>query len=116
VEVVALASVRATREAVVRQDGQVLNCIVGVPRAGETIGDEVFDGVAEAAIYPGELPADPRAALSEHGLGARNAAGDVRFVRFRPPVLPPDPSGRGAVLPHIRLDRALEFLVGDLLA
>lgn len=116
VEVVALASVRATREAVVRQDGQALNCIVGVPRAGETIDGEVFDGVGEAAIDPGELPADPRAVLSPDGLGARSAAGDVRFVRFRPPAAPPDPSGRGPVLPHIRLDRALEFLVGDLLA
>jgi len=40
---------------------------------------------------------------------------DYRFLRFRPPPLEP---GRGATpsLPHIRLDRALQFLLGDRLA
>ena len=36
---------------------------------------------------------------------------DYRFIRFRPPPVEP---GKG--LPHIRLDRALEFLIGDRLA
>jgi predicted YcjX-like family ATPase len=35
----------------------------------------------------------------------------MRFVTFRPPRLAPD----AAALPHVRLDRALEFLFGDLL-
>ena len=29
------------------------------PKAGETLGGETFNGVAEAAVFPGELPADP---------------------------------------------------------
>ena len=42
--------------------------------------------------------------------------GSLRFPRFRPPRLTPDAAGRPARLPHIRLDRALEFLLGDRLA
>ena len=38
----------------------------------------------------------------------------MRFIRFRPPALTQiDAEGKPAVLPHIRLDRALEFLIGD---
>jgi predicted YcjX-like family ATPase len=41
----------------------------------------------------------------------------VHFPRFRPPRLAPDAgSGEAAVLPHIRLDRAMDFLLGDRLA
>jgi predicted YcjX-like family ATPase len=41
---------------------------------------------------------------------------DLRFVRFRPPLPQADAAGRAKPLPHIRLDRALEFLIGDALA
>ena len=41
---------------------------------------------------------------------------DVRFVRFRPPKLERTAEGLTLSLPHIRLDRALEFLLGDKLA
>ena len=37
---------------------------------------------------------------------------DFRFVRFRPPALERTEDGVPA-LPHIRLDRALQFLIGD---
>jgi predicted YcjX-like family ATPase len=41
----------------------------------------------------------------------------VHFLRFRPPRVALDAaSGDPAPLPHIRLDRALEFLLGDQLA
>ncbi len=36
---------------------------------------------------------------------------DWRFVKFRPPI-----TARGEPAPHIRLDRALQFLIGDRLA
>jgi hypothetical protein len=42
--------------------------------------------------------------------------GSFRFPRFRPPPPKADAAGRPAALPHIRLDRALEFLIGDRLA
>jgi uncharacterized protein len=40
----------------------------------------------------------------------------MRFVRFRPPNLRPLPSGGFAPFPNIRLDRAIEALIGDRLA
>ena len=105
---VALASVRATREGTVRQDGAELRTVIGTPEAGEQVGDEIFDGETDAAIYPGELPADPTAILR----GAVEP-GSFRFPRFRPPRMPADPGGRPVALPHIRLDRALDFLLSD---
>src|ERR1700757_2376717 len=48
IDVVALAAVRATREAEIRHRNEILNAIVGVPEKGETIDGDVFDGVAEA--------------------------------------------------------------------
>jgi predicted YcjX-like family ATPase len=41
----------------------------------------------------------------------------MRFVRFRPARPPPGtPPGVRDPLPNIRLDRAIEFLIGDRLA
>ena len=37
---------------------------------------------------------------------------DFRFLRFRPPLLERE-GGEEPALPHIRLDRALQFLLGD---
>ncbi|MCA6126343.1 YcjX family protein, partial [Bradyrhizobium sp. WSM 1704] len=37
---------------------------------------------------------------------------DYRFLRFRPPRLERNGDAE-PVLPHIRLDRALQFLIGD---
>jgi len=37
---------------------------------------------------------------------------DFRFLRFRPPKLEREGMEEPA-LPHIRLDRALQFLIGD---
>ena len=37
---------------------------------------------------------------------------DYRFLRFRPPLLQREGTDEPA-LPHIRLDRALQFLIGD---
>ena len=111
IDVVALAAVRATREAEIRHGGESLPAIVGTPEAGETIGGQLFDGAVEAAVFPGRLPDDPAAALAGHGLALAEADNDWRFVRFRPPLV-----ARGAPAPHIRLDRALQFLIGDRLA
>lgn len=99
-DVAALAAIRATREATVTRGKDELPCIVGIPEAGEKLGN-VFDGETEAAIFPGDLPPDAAVALA----GALE--GQFRFVRFRPPLL------KDASFPHIRLDRAMEFLIGD---
>ncbi len=117
IDVVALAAVRATREASVRHGRDELPSIVGVPAKGETSGGEAFDGETEVATFPGDLPADPEKLFENpeafRGLASANAEGaDYRFLRFRPPKLERK-DGREPALPHIRLDRALQFLIGD---
>ncbi|MEJ0052994.1 MAG: YcjX family protein [Methylovirgula sp.] len=113
IDVVALAAVRATHEVNVGRGGAALPAVVGIPIAGERIGGEVFDGRTEAAIFPGELPRDPDAVFSgDMGIVDPHAA-DYRFVRFRPPIAARDAAGEALPLPHIRLDRALQFLLGD---
>jgi predicted YcjX-like family ATPase len=42
--------------------------------------------------------------------------GSLRFPRFRPPLVKADALGRAGHLPQIRLDRAMQFLIGDRLA
>jgi len=111
IDVIALASVRATREGRVG-GGDGFDAVIGTPLAGEKIGGELFDGTAEAAIFPGELPLDPKAVFRESPSLAMNEE-DYRFVRFRPPIAARDELERPYPLPHIRLDRALQFLLGD---
>ena len=82
-----------------------------MPEKGEKIGGQVFDGVVEAAVFPGELPADPMSIFAGDAIALPEADNDWRFVRFRPPL-----TARGEPAPQIRLDRALQFLLGDRLA
>ena len=102
--VTALAAIRATREAQLTQMRETLDCIAGVPEAGERIAHMIFDGVKEAAVFPGDLPDEPRAAIDG------SFEGHLKFVRFRPPL------PRGETFPHIHLDRAIDFLIGDRLS
>jgi predicted YcjX-like family ATPase len=117
IDVVALAAVRATREAQVARGREKLPSILGTPMAGEKAGGETFDGNTEVATFPGDLPDDPeelfKAGANFRGLSSASAEkADYRFLRFRPPRL--DGEGPdGPALPHIRLDRALQFLIGD---
>lgn len=112
VEVLALASVRATREGSVTRGNERLATIVGTPLAGETVDGRTFDGKTEIAIFPGDLPTDPESIFTRNGVSDL----PLRFVRFRPPQLERTAEGLTLSLPHIRLDRALEFLLGDRLA
>ncbi|GLK71052.1 YcjX family protein [Ancylobacter dichloromethanicus] len=115
IDVVAIAAVRATREAMVKRGRAHLPAIVGVPEAGQHGADD-FDGLAEAAVFPGDLPENPSALFDPaHGFNGLSdaAGGDFRFLRFRPPEVARNADGLALPLPHIRLDRALEFLLGD---
>jgi predicted YcjX-like family ATPase len=116
VEVLALAAVRATREGTVKQGRETLPVIMGTPLKGETIGGETFDGKTETAIFPGDLPANIDAIFEDSKQAEKQLEPPIRFVRFRPPKLERDADGLKLSLPHIRLDRALQFLVGDHLA
>ena len=117
VDVVALAAVRATREAQVQRGRDRLPSILGTPIEGEVANGETFDGETEVATFPGDLPADLdtffRNDSAFRGLASAGAdKTDFRFLRFRPPRLEAIEQQEPA-LPHIRLDRALQFLIGD---
>ncbi|WP_441243010.1 YcjX family protein [Tardiphaga sp. 768_D3_N2_1] len=116
VDVVAIAAVRATKEALVQRGRDKLPSILGTPIAGEVANGETFDGETEVATFPGDLPTDLDglfAGGSFRGLSTDAAdKADYRFLRFRPPLLTRD-GGEEPALPHIRLDRALQFLIGD---
>ena len=81
-------------------EGGELPAIVGTAVPGEWSDGRHFDGKTEIALFPGDLPSG--------GL----KGGDFRSIRFRPPTLEETDDGTPA-LPHIRLDRALQFLIGD---
>ena len=95
VKALALAAIRATREGNAKRNGEALPCIVGYPLPGETIGRRQFDGSEAFAIFPGDLPADPEAALRN----PHAQPDDVRFVRFRPPDPVLLPSGGYRTVP-----------------
>jgi hypothetical protein len=116
IDVVALAAVRATREATVARGRDKLPSILGTPAPGESANGEMFDGNSEVATFPGDLPDNPETLFDGAGFRGLSSApadkSDFRFLRFRPPLLERDGTAEPA-LPHIRLDRALQFLIGD---
>ncbi|WP_237152536.1 YcjX family protein [Oryzibacter oryziterrae] len=119
VEVRAIAAVRATREANVKRNGDTLPCIMGVPQAGEQLDGRIFAGNEEIALFPGDLPESPQGLFADPAAGLApetSLISEMRFLRFRPPPLEVTAEGLQLSLPHIRLDRALDFLIGDRLA
>jgi predicted YcjX-like family ATPase len=122
IDVVALAAVRATREAQVQRGREKLPSLLGTPAAdtatcGQGFDGKGFDGETEVATFPGDLPEDPEELFKGEGAfrGLSSASAektDFRFLRFRPPALESHDAA-GPELPHIRLDRALQFLIGD---
>lgn len=97
----ALASLRATTEAEMSHNGEMLKVVRGT----------LLDTGKEAAFYPGDLPSDPAHLLGPAQEGAQKWLDeDYQIMRFAPAPLTLRP-GDGP--PHIRLDRAAEFLIGD---
>jgi hypothetical protein len=71
----------------------------------------LLDGGRRAAFHPGDLPDNPAQLLAAARAGAEAwLADDYAAMRFAPQPLTLGP-GEGP--PHIRLDRALQFLIGD---
>ena len=99
-DAMSIASLRTTTEEILRQDGEDLPAVRGT----------LMDG-RQAAFYPGELPANPAELLIPAQQGAtRWLDGDYAIMDFAPARNTLRP-GDGP--PHIRLDRAAEFLIGD---
>jgi len=65
----------------------------------------------QAALYPGDLPDDPSHLLAPARAGqAAWLDADYDIMRFAPAAVTLKP-GDGP--PHIRLDKAAQFLIGD---
>lgn len=114
VDVMAMAAVRATKEGYMGEGADKLPVVIGEPIEGEIIDGKAFDGNTQTAIFPGDLPRDPRTLLSRAKSGG--ALPELNFIRFRPPAIESTAEGFALSLPHIRLDRALQFLFADHLA
>ncbi|OWJ76927.1 MULTISPECIES: YcjX family protein [Haematobacter] len=96
-----IASIRATVEEQIDWRGQMLDAVRGT----------LLGSGRQAAYYPGELPDDPARLLSPAREGVKKwLDADYEIMNFAPPQLHLRP-GEGP--PHIRLDRAAEFLIGD---
>ncbi|MEP5031760.1 MAG: YcjX family protein, partial [Marinomonas sp.] len=100
-QALAIASLRATTESTMSHEGTALDVVRGT----------LLETGKQAAFYPGALPDDPAHLLSPARAGADKwLDGDYQIMRFAPAPLTLRP-GDGP--PHIRLDRAAEFLIGD---
>ncbi|SLN15439.1 hypothetical protein PEL8287_00658 [Roseovarius litorisediminis] len=100
-QAMAIAALRATVEQTITHDGRPLDCVRG----------QLLDSGKQAAFYPGDLPEDPARLLSPARQGAEKwLDADYQVMSFAPAKLSLRP-GEGP--PHIRLDRAAQFLIGD---
>ena len=98
-----IASLRATVEETRQHNGKDLNLVRGT----------LLETGKQAAFYPGALPQDPAHLLGPARDGAQKWLDeDYQVMSFAPAPLTLKP-GDGP--PHIRLDRAAEFLIGDML-
>ncbi|WP_238364265.1 YcjX family protein [Mesobacterium pallidum] len=100
-EALSIAALRATTEDRIRHDGSDLDVV-----RGRLMGQDKL-----AAFYPGELPEDPGQLLNQARAGETKwLDGDYKVMNFAPASGTMRP-GDGP--PHIRLDRAAQFLIGD---
>ncbi|WP_299141517.1 YcjX family protein [uncultured Tateyamaria sp.] len=100
-QALALAALRATTEETVQHEGASLDVVRGT----------LLDSGKQAAFYPGALPDDPAHILNPARSGAEAWLDeDYRVMRFAPAPLTLRP-GDGP--PHMRMDRAAQFLFGD---
>ena len=65
----------------------------------------------EVALFPGMLPEDPGPLIK--GTSVAPAVWDEGSGFARPELAPPKWSASSEGPPHIRLDRAIDFLIGD---
>lgn len=100
-QAMSIAALRATTEQMIAHNGTDLPCVRGT----------LLETGKQAAFYPGDLPEDPSHLLTPARDGAESWLGqDYSVMNFAPAPLSLKP-GEGP--PHIRLDRAAQFLIGD---
>ncbi len=87
---ISLASVRSTKAGMVNQDGENYHALQGVMENGEAV-----------TMYPGDVPGKLPDKTFWHDSG-------FNFVQFLPQKQESDQP-----IPHIRIDAALDFLLGD---
>ncbi|QYX57365.1 YcjX family protein [Roseovarius sp. SCSIO 43702] len=96
-----IASLRATVEETREHQGRTLDCVRGT----------LLETGQQAALYPGELPETPQTLLGAAQTGRESwLDAEYEIMKFAPARLGLKP-GEGP--PHIRLDRAAQFLLGD---
>lgn len=105
VKVQALASLQTTKEVTVEKQGESYNALQGTPVKGEIFQGQTFDGNTPILIFPGDLPDNSRQMI-ETGKDIPH----IDIINFAPPA---QDKGQTSLLPHIRLDRALNMLIGD---
>ena len=93
VDTMALAAVKCTETVTTEHQGRKLACIQGMPLGRQK----------PTVLFPGSIPDGP-------DLFPEDVAQPYRFMDFEPPA-GVGRDGRG--LPNIRLDQALNFLLGD---
>jgi len=92
----ALASIRCTEDGTDVIDGRKVDVVIGLPEGGER----------RVRFFPGIVPVTPP---PEGFWGERF----IEFPVFQPPRIAPS-DGDG--VPHVNLDKTLDFLLGDVLA
>jgi len=109
---VALAALRTTEdvERSSLKGAPALECVRGIPIEGEKLGGELLDSDRMLTVFPGDLPKEPLDAFDPEIV----APGSLSFVRFRPRIERGETSDLTATnWPHVGLDLALAFLIGD---
>ncbi|MBN2759691.1 MAG: YcjX family protein [Rhodobacteraceae bacterium] len=102
-DAMAIAAVRATVEDQRAHGGETLDCVRGT----------LMETGKQAAFFAGDLPEDPMALIGPARDGAAKwLDADFGIMQFAPVGLSRRP---GDGLAHIRLDRAAQFLIGDML-
>ncbi len=92
-DILALASIQCTEAMQAEFQGQSISCVKGISKhTGETV-----------ALFPGEVPVE--IPTPEDWVDGR-----FQFEEFNPPALH---HSSHVDLPHIRMDKALQFLLGD---
>lgn len=104
VKVQAISALRTTHEVTIEQNNQTYLALKGTPVSGTNYQGQTFDGKKPIIFFPGDLPENTQTLFKNN-----QDLPPLDIVSFAPPA----PEENKALMPHIRLDRALNMLIGD---